>query len=305
MEQWCQSPLNLVKKTKPVAIVAPSSKISESKSEDDSEEKSEIREEEEEEEEEEAVEDVVRSKSSNSARYHIDKLLEKDDNNDRTTTTGCSNNLYSMISDLSSTEQQVLAAIYMRDLVTNFQNPYMRFSSYGSYPMPFLGAYENYKRLVAETAEKNPGEDEDQKTPKDDPYPFLRERLNARPVFSEEEKKQEKEGEDEEDGESEERINEKPDYETGIDFSVVRAGAKPEVEDSEEPLNLRVASEEPLDFSKKSSSFPLNSNQPVSLTLNLKSPEFESLSKPLVLTIPNPQERTSKQKKDRIAKYKR
>lgn len=306
MEQWCQSPLNLVKKSKPVAIVAPSSKTSESKSEDDSDEKPESREE---------GEDGTRSKSSNSAKYYIDRLLEKDDNNDRATPTGCSNNLYSMISDLSSTEQQVLAATYMRDLMINFQNPYLRFSHYGGYPSPFLGAYENYRRLMMVEAggEKESFDEENGKTLKEDPYPFLRERLNARPVCAQKdredkarEKDEEEEEEDEEEDDEKDKKKEKPHYEKGIDFGMLKTSAKSDVEDAEEPLNLRVSSEEePLDFSKKSSGFLLNSNPSVSLTLNLKSPEFESLSKPLVLTIPNPQERSSKQKKERTSKTKR
>ncbi|KAK6644775.1 hypothetical protein RUM43_001048 [Polyplax serrata] len=302
MEQWCQSPLNLVKKSKPVAIVAPSSKISESKSEDDSDEKSESREE---------GEDGSRSKSSNSAKYYIDRLLEKDDNNDRATPMRCSNNFYSMLSDLSSTEQQVLAATYMRDLMINMQNPYLRFSNYGGYPSPFLGAYENYKRLMMaeESAEKDASpEEESQNTSKDDPYPFLRERLNARPVYAEKDRGESpKSGQRNDTEEEDENVEgeRKPHYEKEVLCGAYKAQAKSDCGDSEEPLNLRVSSEEPLDFSKKSSSFLLHSGPVVPLTLNLKSPEYENLVKPLVLTIPNPQERTSKQKKERSSKSKR
>lgn len=303
MEQWCQSPLNLVKRSKPVAIVAPSSIVTTSKTEDDGEE-SETKAERQDETEEEAP----RSKSSNSTKYNIDRLLEKSESEPTNNNTGGTNNIYSMISDLSSTEQQVLAAIYMRDLVSNFsQNPYLRFANYGGYqPSPFFSAYENYKRLLLENhAPNDPSgdkESDDQEKPPDkDPYPFLRERLNSRPVYEDEEEKCSDNSEQ----------KEKPDYEKGIDFSSFQSGAKneesPEAEETmEEPLNLRVKVEEPLDFSRKSKSFVLSPNPSLSLTLNLKSPEFESLSKPLVLTIPNPQDRTTKQKKkERISKSKR
>lgn len=299
MEQWCQSPLNLVKKSKPVAIVAPSSIITTTKTEDDCDG------EEPKTDRPENVEEGPRSKSGTTTKYHIDRLLEKDDNSEQLSSTGCPNNLYSMISDLSSTEQQVLAAIYMRDLMSNFsQNPYLRFANYGGYlSSPFMGAYENYKRLLenrlSDTSnEKDGGETE--KIAEADPYPFLRERLNSRPVYAEEEKWSE---------ETEQK--EKPDYEKGIDYMLFHGSAKTEdgskeSDVKEEPLNLRVKSEEPLDFSRKSKNFVLSPNPPLSLTLNLKSPEYESLSKPLVLTIPNPQERTTKQKKkERASKSKR
>lgn len=303
MEQWCQSPLNLVKKSKPVAIVAPSSIVTTSKSEDDCDEG-----ETKAERQEEVEEEAPRTKSNNSTKYNIDRLLEKNENSQTNNNTTASNNLYSMITDLSSTEQQVLAAIYMRDLVTNFsQNPYLRFANYAGYqPSPFFSAYENYKRLLLEnrsaaadsTAEKDDGESE--KLPDKDPYPFLRERLSSRPVF-----------EDEEKCSDQTEQTEKPDYEKGIDYSSFQSCTKsedsPETEETlEEPLNLQVKTEEPLDFSRNSKNFVLSPNPSLSLTLNLKSPEFESLSKPLVLTIPNPQDRTTKQKKkERLSKSKR
>lgn len=103
-----------------------------------------------------------------------------------------------------------------------------------------------------------------------DPYPTLRERLNSEP--------------------------DKPDYETSIE-STVRPS-------SPEPLNLHVGKSDdedlPLDFSKKRG-FYLAPSQ----SLSLKSPELESVTKPLVLTIPNPQERSIKPRKRERGKSRR
>ncbi|KAL0280878.1 UNVERIFIED_CONTAM: hypothetical protein PYX00_002042 [Menopon gallinae] len=288
MEQWCPSPLNLVKKTKPVAIVAPSSKVTK----DDSDPETKV-------ERQEPIEDA-RAKLTHTTKYHIERLLEKDDNSDRDA-TGCSNNLYNMVSDLSSTEQQVLAAIYMRDLMTSFsQNPYFRYGGY--IPPPFFGAYDNYRRFLMESRGGEAPKEATEEPPKTDPYPFLRERLNSRPVY-------EADAEDEEEDEEEDRTKKKPDYEESFHAKAEdKAGTE---QGMDEPLNLRVTNnnnnnEEPLDFSRKSKSFVLSPNPSVSLTLNLKSPEFESLSKPLVLTIPNPQERTPKaKKKEKCSRSKR
>lgn len=99
-----------------------------------------------------------------------------------------------------------------------------------------------------------------------DPYPNLRERLNTEP--------------------------DKPDYETSIDGRPTS------------PLNLQVGKSDdedlPLDFSKKRG-FYLAPSQ----SLSLKSPELESATKPLVLTIPNPQERSIKPRKRERGKSRR
>lgn len=237
MEQW--SPLNLVKKeaakSKPVAVVAPSSVVT--RPDEDKEKTTEIT-----------------KTSSNSVNYQIDRLLGRQPEESTEEVEDRKPEWPTLA------EQQLLAAVYMRDFVNTYNSLFPNYLPNPTTAGYNSAVYESYKKLLlGNLPDKKP-----------DPYPYLRERLNSSEP-------------------------EKPDYETSIE-SVVRST-------SPEPLNLQVTRPEdlPLDFSKKRG-FLLSPSQ----TLSLHSPELESVTKPLVLTIPNPQERTIKpRRRERSGKSRR